>query len=102
MYVGHIVEIAPTAELYTRPRHPYTGALLAAVPKPDPAQRDAISAPSGEVADPANPPPGCAFHPRCPFAVPRCVTEVPALAETTPGSWSACHRANELTLQGVV
>jgi oligopeptide/dipeptide ABC transporter ATP-binding protein len=102
MYVGRIVEIAPTAKLYTRPRHPYTEALLAAVPTPDPTLRDAVTAPRGEVADPANPPPGCAFHPRCPFAMDICRTDLPALRETTPGNWSACHRANELTLQGVV
>ena len=72
MYVGRIVEVAPTTALYTRPRHPYTEALLAAVPKPDPALRDTAAAPAGEVADPANPPPGCAFHPRCPYAVDRC------------------------------
>jgi len=101
MYVGRIVEIAPTAALYGHPRHPYTEALLAAVPKPDPALRDATSAPAGEVADPANPPPGCAFHPRCPYAVARCRSELPALTETAPGSWSACHRAAELSLAGV-
>jgi oligopeptide/dipeptide ABC transporter ATP-binding protein len=102
MYVGRIVEVAPTAALYGRPRHPYTEALLAAVPKPDPALRDAAAAPTGEVADPANPPPGCAFHPRCPHAVERCRAELPALREVAPGTWSACHRADELTLAGVV
>jgi oligopeptide/dipeptide ABC transporter ATP-binding protein len=102
MYVGRIVEIAPTAGLYSRPRHPYTEALLAAVPTPDPTLRDAVTPPRGEVADPANPPDGCAFHPRCPFVVDICRTDLPALRETTPGNWSACHRANELTLQGVV
>jgi oligopeptide/dipeptide ABC transporter ATP-binding protein len=101
MYVGRIVEVAPTTALYRRPRHPYTEALLAAVPKPDPALRDAIAAPSGEVADPADPPPGCAFHPRCPHAVERCRTALPALTEVAPGHWSACHRAAELTLTGV-
>ncbi len=69
MYVGRIVEVAPTVALYARPRHPYTEALLAAVPKADPPLRDTAAAPQGEVADPANPPPGCAFHPRCPHAV---------------------------------
>ncbi len=101
MYVGRIVEIAPTRSLYSRPRHPYTEALLAAVPKPDPELRDQAAAPRGEVADPANPPPGCAFHPRCPFAVDLCRTEVPKLRETTTGHMSACHRAEELTLTGV-
>jgi oligopeptide/dipeptide ABC transporter ATP-binding protein len=101
MYVGRIVEVAPTVALYERPRHPYTEALLAAVPKPDPELRDAATAPRGEVADPANPPPGCAFHPRCPHAIDRCRTEVPALREVAPGTLSACHRAEQLALQGV-
>ena len=101
MYVGRIVETAPTAALYTRPRHPYTEALLAAVPKADPALRDQTSAPKGEIADPANPPPGCAFHPRCPYAVERCRAELPALQEIAPAHWSACHRTAELSLRGV-
>jgi oligopeptide/dipeptide ABC transporter ATP-binding protein len=101
MYVGRIVETAPTAALYTTPRHPYTEALLAAVPKPDPALRDQASAPRGEIADPANPPPGCAFHPRCPYAVERCRTELPTLREIAPAHWSACHRTAELSLRGV-
>jgi oligopeptide/dipeptide ABC transporter ATP-binding protein len=102
MYVGRIVETAPTAALYTRPRHPYTEALLAAVPKPDPALRDSVSAPIGEIADPSNPPPGCAFHPRCPYAVERCRVELPVLQEIAPAHWSACHRTAELSLRGVV
>jgi oligopeptide/dipeptide ABC transporter ATP-binding protein len=102
MYVGRIVETAPTALLYTRPRHPYTEALLAAVPKADPALRDQASAPAGEVADPANPPPGCAFHPRCPYAEARCRAELPILKEIAPAHWSACHRSAELSLRGVV
>jgi len=101
MYVGRIVETAPTAALYTRPRHPYTEALLAAVPKPDPALRDQASAPAGEIADPANPPRGCAFHPRCPYAESRCRTELPMLQEIAPAHWSACHRTAELSLRGV-
>jgi oligopeptide/dipeptide ABC transporter ATP-binding protein len=101
MYVGRIVETAPTASLYATPRHPYTEALLAAVPKPDPALRDQSSAPKGEIADPANPPPGCAFHPRCPYAVERCRTELPVLREIAPAHWSACHRTAELSLRGV-
>jgi oligopeptide/dipeptide ABC transporter ATP-binding protein len=101
MYVGRIVETAPTTALYATPRHPYTEALLAAVPKADPALRDQTSAPRGEIADPANPPPGCAFHPRCPYAVDRCRTELPALQEIAPAHWSACHRSAELSLRGV-
>ena len=101
MYVGRIVETAPTTALYSTPRHPYTEALLAAVPKADPALRDQVSAPRGEIADPANPPRGCAFHPRCPYAVERCRTELPTLTEIAPAHWSACHRAEELSLRGV-
>ena len=101
MYVGRIVETAPTTALYATPRHPYTEALLAAVPKADPALRDQTSAPRGEIADPANPPPGCAFHPRCPYAVERCRTELPVLQEIAPAHWSACHRSAELSLRGV-
>jgi oligopeptide/dipeptide ABC transporter ATP-binding protein len=101
MYVGRIVETAPTAALYTRPRHPYTEALLAAVPKADPALRDTVTAPIGEIADPFNPPPGCAFHPRCPYAAERCRVEIPALQEIAPAHWSACHRTAELSLRGV-
>ena len=96
MYVGRIVEVAPTQELYASPRHPYTRALLAAVPKADPEMRDAITAPPGEVADPANPPPGCAFHPRCPFVIDRCRQDRPELVELSPGRLSACFRATEL------
>jgi oligopeptide/dipeptide ABC transporter ATP-binding protein len=101
MYLGRIVETAPTTALYATPRHPYTEALLAAVPKADPALRDQTSAPAGEIADPANPPSGCAFHPRCRYAVARCRTELPALRELAPAHWSACHRSAELSLRGV-
>jgi oligopeptide/dipeptide ABC transporter ATP-binding protein len=101
MYLGRIVETAPTVPLYATPRHPYTEALLAAVPKADPTLRDQTSAPAGEIADPANPPSGCAFHPRCPYAVSRCRTELPALREIGPAHWSACHRSAELSLRGV-
>ena len=101
MYVGRMVEIAPTASIYVRPRHPYTEALLAAVPKADPTLRDTGEPLLGEVADPAHPPPGCAFHPRCPHAEARCRVELPTLREVAPGNWSACHRAVELALVGV-
>jgi peptide/nickel transport system ATP-binding protein len=101
MYVGKIVEIASTTALFARPRHPYTEALLAAVPKPDPRFRTQRLVLPGEVADPAHPPPGCAFHPRCRYAVERCRIETPELAETAPGQLAACHRAAELALKGV-
>jgi oligopeptide/dipeptide ABC transporter ATP-binding protein len=98
MYVGRIVEVAPTIALYATPRHPYTRALLSAVPKADPDARDAVAAPPGEVADPANPPSGCSFHPRCPFAVDRCRVDRPALHEVSPGHFISCFRANEPAL----
>ena len=92
MYLGKIVEIADRRELYDNPLHPYTKALLAAVPIPDPlleAQRT-HSVLIGEVPSPLNPPSGCVFHPRCPIAIDRCRAEVPPLREVTPGHWAAC------------
>ncbi len=102
MYVGKIVEVAPTAELFHTPRHPYTEALLSAVPKPDPRLRSQRIILEGEVADPANPPSGCYFHPRCSYAVDRCMSETPQLVDIAPNHQVACHRAAELTLNGVV
>jgi oligopeptide transport system ATP-binding protein len=92
MYLGRIVEIANRQELYENPLHPYTKALLAAVPIPDPAleAERARFVLAGEVPSPLNPPPGCVFHPRCPIAVDRCRGEVPPLREITPGHWAAC------------
>jgi peptide/nickel transport system ATP-binding protein len=101
MYVGKIVEMATTQELFTRPRHPYTAALLAAVPVPDPDRRSGDVELKGEVPSPANPPSGCYFHPRCPHAIDRCRTEAPVLREISPGHLVSCHRADELTLRGV-
>ena len=101
MYVGRIVELAPTEDLFARPLHPYTEALLSAVPVPDPRRRSKRIVLEGEVADPSRPPPGCAFHPRCRWAVERCRREVPALREILPGRAARCHRAEELALQGV-
>ncbi len=96
MYLGRIVELAPRDALFARPLHPYTRALLSAIPRPDPAQKLARQAPSGDVPSPLNPPPGCHFHTRCPFAVDRCRSEAPALRAVAPGHLSACHRAEEL------
>jgi len=101
MYVGRIVEVAPTDALYRAPMHPYTEALLAAVPAPDPARRGHRRVAQGEVADPANPPPGCAFHPRCPYATEQCRVERPALTALADGRWVSCHRTQELELIGV-
>jgi peptide/nickel transport system ATP-binding protein len=101
MYVGKIVEVAATKSLFAQPRHPYTEALLSAVPKPDPRLRAQRIILQGEVADPAHPPPGCYFHPRCPYAIKRCRTEAPQLREVAPGHVASCHRAPELALSGV-
>ena len=101
MYLGKIVEIADARELYTHPLHPYTEALLSAVPKPDPRVRADRIILQRDVADAANPPPGCYFHPRCRYAVERCKVEAPPLTNIEPGRWVACHRAAELELRGV-
>ena len=102
MYVGRIVETAPTKELFYAPRHPYTEALMSAVPKPDPRLRSARIVLQGEVADPANPPPGCYFNPRCQYATAICCEQTPVQEEITPRHFVSCHRAKELTLRGVV
>ena len=101
MYVGKIVETGPPQELFKNPKHPYTAALISSLPKPDPAQRTAREALEGEIANPANPPQGCYFHPRCPFAVEICKTEAPELKEIKPGRHVSCHRAEELSLEGI-
>src|SRR5690348_16939199 len=101
MYVGKIVEIAPTHDLFATPRHPYTEALLSAVPVPDPRQRASRIVLEGDVADPSDPPPGCPFHTRCRYAEDRCRQAVPALKEVAPDHFVRCVRASELTLQGV-
>ena len=101
MYVGKIVEIAPTAALFASPRHPYTEALLSAVPVPDPRRRARRIVLEGDVADPSDPPPGCTFHPRCRYATERCRQETPPLEQVAQGHWVRCLRARELTLQPV-
>jgi len=96
MYLGRIVELAGSDELFDTPLHPYTQALLAAVPVPDPsveASRVFRSA-AGEVPSPINPPSGCVFHPRCPIAVDRCKQARPEVREVRPGHWAACHEVH--------
>ena len=92
MYLGHIVELAECDELYDNPIHPYTRALLAAVPIPDPAveAKRAHEVVKGEVPSPINPPSGCVFHPRCPIAVDGCSKAIPEFREIKPGHWVAC------------
>jgi peptide/nickel transport system ATP-binding protein len=101
MYVGRMVELAGTEELFSRPKHPYTAALLSAVPEPDPRMRSQRIVLQGEVANPAAPPGGCYFHPRCPHAIEVCRTQAPAWQELSPGHFVGCHRAEELELPGV-
>jgi peptide/nickel transport system ATP-binding protein len=90
MYLGRIVEVAPTEELFRAPNHPYAQALLADVPKLE-ARKRRFKPIKGEIASPAAPPPGCHFHPRCPMVMPRCRTERPELKAIAPGRLSACH-----------
>jgi peptide/nickel transport system ATP-binding protein len=101
MYVGKLVEVAGTNALYHRPLHPYTEALISAVPKADPIRHSDRIVLQGEIPDPSNPPSGCYFHPRCPYAQERCKTDTPALREVEPGRFAACHFAEQLTLRGV-
>jgi peptide/nickel transport system ATP-binding protein len=102
MYVGKLVEHALTDELFINPKHPYTEALLSAVPKPDPRIRTEPIILPGEVADPAHPPSGCYFHPRCQYRIDRCETEEPVLRQIAPDHFVSCHRAEELKLVGVL
>ena len=90
MYLGRIVEMAPTEELFRAPNHPYTQALLAEVPRLESSKRQYAPV-KGEIPSPLAPPSGCHFHPRCPHALARCRSEAPALKEIAPGRWSACH-----------
>jgi len=102
MYVGKLVEVAPTQVLFASPKHPYTAALMAAVPVPDPRVKSGNVELKGEVPSPAKPPSGCYFHPRCPFAVERCKAEAPVLRLVgSDGHQVACHRADELKLAGI-
>ena len=91
MYLGNLVEAGPTEEVFSRPRHPYTQALLAAVPRPDPEHRVSAELIQGEIASALSPPPGCKFHPRCPYAMPVCSTQAPALREIGAQHRVACH-----------
>ena len=98
MYVGQLVELAPTKTLFSEPQHPYTAALMRAVPIPDPRLPIGEVALKGEVPSPSNPPSGCYFHPRCAYAQDRCKQEAPALREPKPGHFVRCHFAGTLDL----
>jgi oligopeptide/dipeptide ABC transporter ATP-binding protein len=91
MYLGKIVEYADKETLFTKPQHPYTEALLSAVPVPNPKLKRQKRLLQGDVPSPINPPPGCAFHTRCPYVEARCKTDTPALRETSPGHGVSCH-----------
>ena len=111
MYVGQIVEMAETTRLFAFPKHPYTSALLSSIPEPDPRSNPRRARTNGhgprrivlqgEVANPAAPPSGCYFHPRCQFAIDKCKTENPEWRQYTPGHWVRCHRSEELDLPGI-
>ena len=100
MYLGRMVELAPSTELYAVPRHPYTEALLSAVPSIDPERPSKRIILTGDVPNPASPPSGCVFHPRCRYATEQCVAQVPEWRELSPDHWVACHRAEEIALVG--
>ena len=101
MYLGAIVELGASSAVYHTPQHPYTASLLRAVPVTHPSRR-ASEKPvlEGDLPDPASPPAGCRFHPRCPHAQPRCRAERPALREVREGQWAACHFSETLALKG--
>jgi peptide/nickel transport system ATP-binding protein len=90
MYLGRMVETAPTEELFAQPNHPYTQALLREVPRID-TRGSKFEPVKGEIPSPLDPPSGCHFHPRCPFTLKRCRGEQPQLKKIAPGWWSACH-----------
>ncbi|MCJ8006471.1 ABC transporter ATP-binding protein [Lederbergia wuyishanensis] len=102
MYVGKMVETATSDELFSNPKHPYTEALLSAKPLPNPRLKKERIILKGEVANPANPPSGCYFHPRCPYAQEICKVQAPSFNEVSPGHHVACHFAGELDLKGSV
>jgi peptide/nickel transport system ATP-binding protein len=102
MYVGQIVESAPKNELYLNPQHPYTEALMSAVPRPDPRAKKERIVLEGELPSPENPPSGCYFHPRCRYVQDVCRTDAPPLLQVSPNHVSRCHFAGQLNLKGAI
>jgi oligopeptide/dipeptide ABC transporter ATP-binding protein len=96
MYLGKIVERAPAERIYTRPAHPYTRALISAIPMPDPTRRHERIVLQGDVPSPIKPPPACRFHTRCPFATEICATQYPKWEEVEDGHFVACHHWRKL------
>ncbi len=101
MYLGKVVELAHADKLYLRPRHPYSAALLSAVPRTDPDRKSKRIVLKGDVPSPSNPPPGCKFNPRCRYAEAICSQEEPPLQEVAPDHYAACHFTDKLELTGV-
>jgi oligopeptide/dipeptide ABC transporter ATP-binding protein len=101
MYLGNIVELAAADVLYENPRHPYTEALLSAVPTADPNIKSERIVLEGDVPSPADPPTGCKFHPRCQYAKDICAQQNPEWREISPDHWTACHLTDELKLAGI-
>jgi oligopeptide/dipeptide ABC transporter ATP-binding protein len=95
LYLGRLAEVGTLRQVYSKPLHPYTQALLEAVPVPDPKFRRRVPMPKGEIPNPINPPPGCRFHPRCPIVKGICSVETPELRELLPSHWVACHFAEQ-------
>ena len=101
MYVGKVVEVAGTDDIFNHPKHPYTSSLLSAIPLPDPRAKKERTLLKGEVANPANPPSGCYFHPRCDFAKDICRTTAPSLEEASKAHYASCHFSRELDMPGI-
>jgi peptide/nickel transport system ATP-binding protein len=101
MYLGNMVELAPNEELFERPKHPYTEALMKSIPIADPDVESGLESAPGEIGNPLHPPSGCRFHPRCPYAVEICGKERPEFRAVGETHFAACHRAEELRITGI-
>jgi oligopeptide/dipeptide ABC transporter ATP-binding protein len=101
MYLGKLVEVGPTAKIERGALHPYTGALLSSIPRPNPRERRLVSAPLGEIPSAIDRPSGCHYHARCPLAMPICRVEYPRLELKAPGQWVACHAILPVQVQGI-